>query len=306
MVNNLDAQQLYGRWVVHTMNVGTPTPEESYQLSFYENNIQESPLGYYPALSSQRYHFMSDGGYSQNFDVNFYAVSHYIFYGTNYSSSTQFGYSNTELQPEFQIINKPGSENLYYAFFTQEEIQAIMLYYMEITYNTITGIVTTGTPVVLRGGIYEGYVGFAITEEDNNSDRYLYASTINTEPVAGSAGLRKWKISSSGITYEGEIITDLEPNLAEEDFNAKIRNYQGLSEYASGNTFSQNSETEGHFINLGTEVRITDITGKKVTAFDINRKQGQQVWDTRTVKPGVYIYTLTSLGSSVSGKLVIK
>jgi hypothetical protein len=53
-------------------------------------------------------------------------------------------------------------------------------------------------------------------------------------------------------------------------------------------------------------IRITDITGKDIITFDINKKQGQLVWDTRTVKPGVYIYTIASSGSSTSGKLIIK
>ncbi len=53
-------------------------------------------------------------------------------------------------------------------------------------------------------------------------------------------------------------------------------------------------------------ITVSDINGKEITRFNISGKQGQEVWDTRNVKPGVYIYTISSLGSTKSGKLVIQ
>jgi len=46
--------------------------------------------------------------------------------------------------------------------------------------------------------------------------------------------------------------------------------------------------------------------GKTVDHIYISAKQGQQVWDIRKTKPGIYIYTLKSGAFTESGKLVIK
>jgi hypothetical protein len=50
---------------------------------------------------------------------------------------------------------------------------------------------------------------------------------------------------------------------------------------------------------------ISDASGREVTSMPVSGKQGQQVWDTRAVKPGVYFYTLNSGGFSKHGKIVI-
>lgn len=72
-----------------------------------------------------------------------------------------------------------------------------------------------------------------------------------------------------------------------------------VSTWAAFNYKLVNNESTGN-------IRIADISGKEISMFKITGKQGQQIWDTRRIKPGVYIYTLTSSGYSVSGKLVIK
>jgi hypothetical protein len=52
-------------------------------------------------------------------------------------------------------------------------------------------------------------------------------------------------------------------------------------------------------------IKISDASGKEITSIPISGKQGQQIWDTRTVKPGVYNYTLDAAGFSRHGKIVI-
>ena len=52
-------------------------------------------------------------------------------------------------------------------------------------------------------------------------------------------------------------------------------------------------------------IRITDISGNVIKQFIITGEQDQQVWDTRLVKTGVYIYTIISNGLSKTGKIVI-
>ena len=56
----------------------------------------------------------------------------------------------------------------------------------------------------------------------------------------------------------------------------------------------------------GAELLVTDIQGRLVVSFRLSGNQGQQVWDTRQVEKGVYIYTLKAGAVSKQGKLVIQ
>ena len=53
-------------------------------------------------------------------------------------------------------------------------------------------------------------------------------------------------------------------------------------------------------------IKVTNIIGNVVAEFEITDKQGQQLWDTRSISPGVYIYTLFSNGYKSSDKVIIK
>ncbi|MCF8234443.1 MAG: T9SS type A sorting domain-containing protein [Bacteroidales bacterium] len=53
-------------------------------------------------------------------------------------------------------------------------------------------------------------------------------------------------------------------------------------------------------------LKISSISGEQVQHFVLHGKKGQQIWDTRTVDPGVYLYTLISNGLKSTGKIVIK
>lgn len=58
--------------------------------------------------------------------------------------------------------------------------------------------------------------------------------------------------------------------------------------------------------NIGKAViKITDATGKVVKKVEVNGTQGQYVWDTREIKPGVYFYTLVVKGIGKTSKLVV-
>jgi hypothetical protein len=52
-------------------------------------------------------------------------------------------------------------------------------------------------------------------------------------------------------------------------------------------------------------IKISDVSGKLITAIPINGKQGQKIWDTREIKSGVYFYTLHVSGFKKSGKIVV-
>ena len=53
-------------------------------------------------------------------------------------------------------------------------------------------------------------------------------------------------------------------------------------------------------------LKISSISGEQIQQFVLYGKKGQQIWDTRTVNPGVYLYTLISNGLKSTGKIVIK
>ncbi len=52
-------------------------------------------------------------------------------------------------------------------------------------------------------------------------------------------------------------------------------------------------------------IKIVDVNGKQIETFNINGMEGQKIWDTRDVKPGVYFYTLSTGEFNNSGKIVI-
>jgi hypothetical protein len=52
-------------------------------------------------------------------------------------------------------------------------------------------------------------------------------------------------------------------------------------------------------------IKITDVYGKIIETIAISGYQGQRIWDTRSIKPGIYFYTLNTSGFSKSGKLII-
>jgi hypothetical protein len=52
-------------------------------------------------------------------------------------------------------------------------------------------------------------------------------------------------------------------------------------------------------------IKISDVSGKEIKLFNIRGKQGQQIWDTRFVKSGVYFYTLSANGFSKTGKIIV-
>jgi hypothetical protein len=52
-------------------------------------------------------------------------------------------------------------------------------------------------------------------------------------------------------------------------------------------------------------IKISDISGKIVEILPISGKQGQKIWDTRKIKPGVYFYTLNVSGFNKSGKIIV-
>jgi len=52
-------------------------------------------------------------------------------------------------------------------------------------------------------------------------------------------------------------------------------------------------------------ITISSTNGNTLEVLKVSGQQGQKLWDTRSIKPGVYIYTLNAGGFSKSGKIII-
>lgn len=217
VASNLNAQQLYGRWVVPTM-VGTES-NASYQLTFTDAGIEYLELPTEPSFGTAEYCYMSAGGYDENYDRQFYVVGETFCYGDNSFDWVDPPVGPAELKPEYQIIQKPNDTEKYYSFFTH---LANGLDH-HIGYNEIyieDNQVNITDDFFIRGGLH-GYVAFAITPEDT-SPRYLYVSTgsNSTSPPNNVAGIRKWTITSNGMEDKTIIVSQNTQGFDEYDFDA--------------------------------------------------------------------------------------
>ncbi|MBM3403740.1 MAG: hypothetical protein FJY10_02480 [Bacteroidetes bacterium] len=52
-------------------------------------------------------------------------------------------------------------------------------------------------------------------------------------------------------------------------------------------------------------LRITDLNGNMITSFPVNNQDGEALWDTRTVSPGMYFYSLHNGKYSANGKVAV-
>ena len=52
-------------------------------------------------------------------------------------------------------------------------------------------------------------------------------------------------------------------------------------------------------------IEISSSTGMVIKLYNVKGKQGQIIWDTRSVKPGIYLITIKSKGTSQSVKAVV-
>ncbi|OYT13094.1 MAG: hypothetical protein B6I19_06905 [Bacteroidetes bacterium 4572_114] len=52
-------------------------------------------------------------------------------------------------------------------------------------------------------------------------------------------------------------------------------------------------------------IKISDVYGKLIDSFTVTGTQGQKLWDTRNIRPGVYFYFYDVNGMTESGKIII-
>ncbi len=57
--------------------------------------------------------------------------------------------------------------------------------------------------------------------------------------------------------------------------------------------------------NTAGIIKVSDISGRTVKKITVYGTEGQKLWDTRRIAPGIYFYTLKVAGYEKSGKIVI-
>ncbi len=50
---------------------------------------------------------------------------------------------------------------------------------------------------------------------------------------------------------------------------------------------------------------ITDVAGRKVKSIEVRQKQGQLIWDTRSIPAGIYIYSLKISGKTIDQRKLV-
>ena len=209
--------QLFGKWVLPTVYGGDI--HKTYLLSFTETGIDYEVLTT-SLTPPDEFCEIAAGGYNPNYDLNFYVIGDLLCNGN--TSSNWINTSIYGLHPEYQIIKRPQNTNEYYSFFTHKvHHEQTDLLYNVITYNPETDEATASEAIVIRDDIYTSqYIAFSITDEQNG-ERYLYASTTRRSSApAIDAGLRRWTITAAGVSDETIIIDGNNSQISEKDFDA--------------------------------------------------------------------------------------
>jgi len=219
IANSINAQQMYGKWVIPTDASGN---KATYELTFWSNGITSDSLD----VTSNTYPLeLSAGGFSDNYDLQFYILGNQICFGT--TSNDWINDNLLTLFPEYQIIKCPGSTNEYFAFSSYAEYhEAMRLSYSTITYNPSTQIASASPPTPFRE-FDGGYGGFAISPK-NYSPRYIYAASTESEtPGSTLGGLYKWTIINDGLSQQPTPIVDAShSDISDNDFSAYNLEYK--------------------------------------------------------------------------------
>ncbi|PIY33464.1 MAG: hypothetical protein COZ08_05200, partial [Bacteroidetes bacterium CG_4_10_14_3_um_filter_42_6] len=191
--------QIYGKWVIPIADEGGSS--NALQLTFSDpvvgelvstQNVGDGPCAY------------SAGGYNANYDLHYFVVNNHLYAGSN---NYLLMLDTYRLQAEYQIISTPGSPDHYIGFATSKGIDTHngRLTFNEI-YSPAVGQATVYPEIELRSGIINSDIAFAITKEEDG-EAFLYAAFGLGEDAQQIASLRRWTISSTGVTNE-EVIID--------------------------------------------------------------------------------------------------
>jgi hypothetical protein len=157
----------------------------------------------------------------------------------------------------------------------------------------------------------------AVREDGRNEARMTpvevgeYLSIAET-PYSGRAGGQAWNT----LCFFYNMCPDANGMLEERSYQAYSQPY-GISNNANINPVNVYPNPANDYTTLSyelfsahpqTTLRITDVNGREIITFTIGESyNGQQLWDTRGVKSGVYMYQLVQNNKQIaSGKVIVQ
>jgi hypothetical protein len=148
--------------------------------------------------------------------------------------------------------------------------------------------------------------GGDITSIDNTASEMLLEITENGSSRA-SLQARAMLEYGKGYHFEKCLPEAEQASLKSSEVN-KVVFENGIS--ISANPNPANSwvafEYELPFNVNNGEILVTDMHGRIIVSFMVAGTSGQQVWDTRQLEKGIYVYTLKAGNASKQGKLVVQ
>ena len=143
----------------------------------------------------------------------------------------------------------------------------------------------TGDEMVQVNTIAENSEGTAGAEARGILETFYGNSFCDCMNINGDQGYKSTSIDNSDFGKAFGISINVDPNPAKE--------------WAAFNYTLPDNTTKG-------VIKIFDIAGKVIKVIEVNGKQGQNIWDTRTVKSGVYLFSFTVNGVITTDKIVIQ
>jgi len=141
------------------------------------------------------------------------------------------------------------------------------------------------------------------TQEQSN----LLAITESSDAQNRATAKNILKFAYGYEEYECQYISDPSTMKAKEIGHFDTNHTFGMAILVTPNpaaTWAHFTYTLPHDATDGILI-ISDITGKTLETMEVQGNRGSKLWDTRKLPKGVYLYTLTSAGSSETGKIVI-
>lgn len=211
--------QLLGKWVIP---IGTDnSPAEVLVLEFMENDLlQYSTIALPTGLISSADQ-IGDGAFSSNYELDYYIVSDYLFYGaenTQWNAGALGGFVS-----EFEIIPRPQNPGDYFMIYCERTADKNLESHLRLNHVWFEdGEYQIGADQSIAGDIHEGTMAaFAITDE-TAGERKIYTASQSFWSEWGDhqASLRSYIITDDGIDWNtfDEIIVSEDSPFEPDDF----------------------------------------------------------------------------------------
>ncbi|HZK07990.1 MAG TPA: hypothetical protein VFC92_07295 [Bacteroidales bacterium] len=156
---------------------------------------------------------------------------------------------------------------------------------------------------------YPEYIEYTLIERIGIINNYPLINTMEPSPdgSGNGCGLPTDWIHVNVGHYSDNNFDHLFEKCEGVGINGNLSKAHGLSIFVKPNPAKEWAAFDYTLPVDATEatIVISNSMGSIVEILQVNGQQGQKLWDTRKVKPGVYYYTLNVKGFSQSGKIAI-